>query len=622
MKKFLFLYLAGMVFLLVQFSIPVFSQDTCWWQNWEKSEANPLFPQDGEDYWFSSAYSKAILYQNGIYRMWFSAWEASTDQYAKVSYAESENGTDWIIDDQPLFSGGSEGAWNHVIFVSSVLLVNDTLRMWYTGSPTSNPSVPSIGYAWSLDGETWTLYPEAVFTPPVSSGSFNSICEILYADETYHMYFGNASGISYAWSTDGITWTLYDDNPVIEKLPGTFYDYGILPSGMILENDTIHMWFSGATGIVSWRIGYAWSTDWVNWTVHEEIAMLQGLLNEWDGTCVFDAHVILDDGIYKMWFTGFKQGSIFRIGYAEGPSASTLCLANGYMFTSQEKIENFKFDYPYCKKIVGNVEITGNEIKMLNDLEQLEAFGGMLKIDADSLEDLTGLQNVSIIEGDLILSGNKMLQSLDSLKRLQSIGGTFDVKHNDMLENFMGLEQLSEIGNDLWIGHTPFGTGGNPVLMSLEGLETLDTVGGDIKIVNNAELTVCNITSICSFVKDTAYIERITIENNAAGCESVEEVQMECAGVGLMELPLLPQLSVYPNPIRKQAVIRFVTTHDETVEVSIYNLPGEKVLSINQDVTLGTKEYTWDASAFPPGIYFVRASSSAGTRTVKVIKVE
>ena len=627
MKTILSSMLAGVLLLLLFTNTPAFSQDTCWWQEWERCEENPLILSIDETSWFSTAVTKAVLHENGIYRMWFSAWEPGTEQLARVGYAESENGIDWEINSSPVMQGGPEGSWNCRIFIGSVLRVDDTLRMWFTGTPESWPADPSIGYAWSIDGESWNINILIPFLEITPGELWNSYCEVIYAGNTYHLYYTDLGEINYATSEDGINWEIYDDNPVMTRKPGSFYQKKIHPARLVNYNDTLHMWFTGGSQtIVTYDVGYAWTTDYVTWNVHDDVALPKGAAGQWDNYAVFDAEVLLDDGIFKMWYTGWNLEGDFRIGYATGADACNLCLANGYDFNSQLEIDNFQQTYPYCQQIVGDVTIKGTDIKNLTGLGQINSFEGQLKINNnDSLESLNGLDEVTSIAGKFTINGNPMLNSLQHLSSLTHLGDRLQVTLNENLENFIGLEGLSWIASDLFIGRGDFGPAGNPNLISLIGLENLDSVGGTIEIKNNEMLSLCAIESICNFIDDPDYDSLIVFENNATECNSLGEVDTICNEIsGTNDMTMdANSLICYPNPFKVNNTLEYALSDTKHIYLAIYNLLGEELqLLVNREQSAGDYKMQWDAHEIPPGVYFVVFRKDEHTSTKKLIKME
>ena len=112
-------------------------------------------------------------------------------------------------------------------------------------------------------------------------GLFNS--SVHYDGAIYHMFYSGIGGgkvqIGHATSTDGKIWVKDDEhNPVIAHGEnGTFYDEWICANGLVVYNDTIRIFFDGYDGTTTspelsyFRVGYAWSTDYVNWTVENNM---------------------------------------------------------------------------------------------------------------------------------------------------------------------------------------------------------------------------------------------------------------------------------------------------------------------------------------------------------------
>jgi len=64
---------------------------------------------------------------------------------------------------------------------------------------------------------------------------------------------------------------------------------------------------------------------------------------------------------------------------------------------------------------------------------------------------------------------------------------------------------------------------------------------------------------------------------------------------------------IYPNPFNTQTIINFFLPTSENVELSIYNLEGQKITTlINRYMSSGEYSKIWDGSNLPSGIYFVR----------------
>ena len=121
------------------------------------------------------------------------------------------------------------------------------------------------------------------------------------------------------------------------------------------------------------------------------------------------------------------------------------------------------------------IDLVGfNNLTQLNDLV----------IRNSNISSLNGLNNLEQLR-TLNIEVCKNLVDFQSLSNLSSIGsGGMQVKSNAKIENFQGFENLFEIRGDIDIAY-------NPSLLSLDGLESLNTIGQniDIHIYHNKALS-------------------------------------------------------------------------------------------------------------------------------------
>jgi hypothetical protein len=76
----------------------------------------------------------------------------------------------------------------------------------------------------------------------------------------------------------------------------------------------------------------------------------------------------------------------------------------------------------------------------------------------------------------------------------------------------------------------------------------------------------------------------------------------------------------YPNPFNPATTIRFSIPEAGTVNLSIYNLIGEKVADIlNSELKSGSYEVSFDASALSSGVYFYTIEAGNFISTKKMI---
>ncbi|MGK0362973.1 MAG: hypothetical protein ACI85O_000012 [Saprospiraceae bacterium] len=79
----------------------------------------------------------------------------------------------------------------------------------------------------------------------------------------------------------------------------------------------------------------------------------------------------------------------------------------------------------------------------------------------------------------------------------------------------------------------------------------------------------------------------------------------------------LTALTVSPNPTSGLANVTFGLTEANDIDVTVYNVMGQTVKTINQSFNAGVNQFQLDASNFANGVYFVNLNSAEGTSTVK-----
>jgi len=232
---------------------------------WTKDPQNPVLDVALGSWEESAVYMPCVLLIESVFHMYY---DGALGWIERIGHATSSDGTNWTKDPlNPVLDLGPSGSWDEVqVFpmAGSVIFDNGIYEMWFGGCNASN--VWQIGYATSHDGSVWTK--DEVNNPVMVPG---------------------ASG-------------QWDDNSVI---PGT----------VLWNGSTFDIWYSGTALDNRWRVGYATSTDGISWTKYLLNPVLDyGMVGSWDHQQAWNSSVILDsaDQIYKMWYTGgsFDNGSI------------------------------------------------------------------------------------------------------------------------------------------------------------------------------------------------------------------------------------------------------------------------------------------------------------------------
>ena len=178
--------------------------------------------------------------------------------------------------------------------------------------------------------------------------------------------------------------------------------------------------------------------------------------------------------------------------------------------------------------IGGNLFIASNlKLESISKLSKLNSLGDYLSISGNNvLASLNGLDNLTYIGAYLNIANHNFLSNLNGLANISTIGGHLNIVGNKALTSFSGLKNLTKVNGYIKISS-------NESLSSLNGLQNIDpsTIKSedsneDLEIVNNPNLSDCEVQSICTFLD----FEGITtnIKNNADGCNSAEEACPDC----------------------------------------------------------------------------------------------
>lgn len=272
---------------------------------------------------------------------------------------------------------------------------DNLFKMWYSWVQAFGPG---IGYATSPDGVNWTKHPDPVLTPaPVAPARSNftdpldcagCALDVRDVNLTYQQgLFGSslltANITAYSSLQFSDTWCLYvdtDRNPFsgspvadigadtsscaqlgspinlqvfspqqsvdVVVVGGTSDPRDFAPDSghgtltlslawdsqavglatVVLDGGVFKMWYSGGNpGSNQLAIGLATSADGINWTKHPANPVLTGRPGAWD-PIVASPYVTNARGVFEMWYTGvtsFGPQQQFGIGYATSADGVT-----------------------------------------------------------------------------------------------------------------------------------------------------------------------------------------------------------------------------------------------------------------------------------------------------------
>ncbi len=263
-----------------------------------------------------------VIYDGKEYKMYF-----ERRGEGEIYLATSKDGIKWNVYGKVL-SKGPTGSWDgDRIALGSVIYDGHMYRMWYVGMDKP-PHRGRVGYAESLDGIHWRKYRNNPVLVPGGNGgwddwniwspavTFNGTHYIMmYAAQAYIYQYPH--GVGMAYSTDGIHWIKYRNNPVLPVgKSGEWDDFNHAPCSLYFDGSKYHLWYyseDGPSGV--FRIGYAHSENGINWIKHPDNPMLEPSKSGWDSFDVSYCSALYEENGLKIYYVGF-DGQKARIGLA------------------------------------------------------------------------------------------------------------------------------------------------------------------------------------------------------------------------------------------------------------------------------------------------------------------
>lgn len=286
-----------------------------------------------------------------------------------------------------------------------------------------------------------------------------------------------------------------------------------------------------------------------------------------------------EDGLYRVHVILFDENwqyicetDFLEITIGGGTSCETVCQQPLIDLKSQAEVDAFCG----CEVIEGNLRITG-DVTSLQPLNGIKNIKGFLAIFNTELSDFSGLESIEVLETDFYIGENPNLKNLKGLENVGSINGGLIIEQNPVLENLdglminntnsislgsndaltsiqalnkitslsfltitankklpnlEGLNNLTNLGNETTLGggSSSLVIGGNASITTLSALSNLKNLDENLTIQFNAALTEC--CGIAHLIDDNLFNGHaksgIMIDNNMAGCNSVEEILEYC----------------------------------------------------------------------------------------------
>jgi predicted GH43/DUF377 family glycosyl hydrolase len=240
--------------------------------NWIDYHHNPLISSSGSYYDNIAVAQPVVLFDDGIYKIWYHGLgRIGSDPWkVYVLYSESIDGINWTKFPNPVMYPGYNSSWDSkAVSPGAVIKENGIYKMYYCGYSDEYDNW-HVGYATSVDGINWEKYPQPIITGTYGWEHQLVVSSVVKKDNLYYLYYTGRNlpeyKIGVATSSDGINWTKYPGNPIlINDKPWEMN--GILEASVVISAGTLKMVYmnSGSSGF-----GTATSVDGLNWVKSQD----------------------------------------------------------------------------------------------------------------------------------------------------------------------------------------------------------------------------------------------------------------------------------------------------------------------------------------------------------------
>lgn len=263
-----------------------------------------------------------LMFEDGKYKIWYIGIQSGGSGGWRVGYGTSNDGINWTLQNDSILN--PSGVEQHIT-QAEVRHEGTEYKIWYSALTTTKTG---LGYATSINGMTnWLKNPNLVFTG--IPGKWDERVtdrglSIIKIGGLYHLWYAASDSgvhwkIGYATSSDGIEWHRQNNgNPVINpSVPSSPCELNnVSYPNVIFENGIFKMWYAAGLGDLPTQFCYAESSDGINWDKPlDKNPVFSIRPSKFDSNHLAPPFVLRDGDIYKMWYGGF-DGTHWSIGYA------------------------------------------------------------------------------------------------------------------------------------------------------------------------------------------------------------------------------------------------------------------------------------------------------------------
>ena len=285
-----------------------------------------IFTSSGEYDWMQTHAANPFAWpiSENIYRVFFTVRDAKSRSYITFGDFDATDNFRLIhLSPKPVLEPGVPGLFDDSgVAVGYILEVDGKLNLYYLGwnLKVTVPWLNTIGRAvWSESEQRFIKCSRVPMMDRSEEDPFSiSYPSILKEDNLYRMWYGSnlqwgstqdtmQHVFKYAESADGIQWKRSNQIVVNLQHPGEY----ALSKPFVIKTDGIYkMWYSYRSNgaILNYRIGYAESSDGLNWIRKDKNAGIDVSEDGWDSQMISYPFVFIYKKRYHMLYNGNDYG--------------------------------------------------------------------------------------------------------------------------------------------------------------------------------------------------------------------------------------------------------------------------------------------------------------------------
>lgn len=161
---------------------------------------NPVLQFDGSGFDATRVERPTVLKMENTYYMYYGGLPFSNNY--QTGLATSSDGITWTkYSDSPVIGNNLQTWCAFRVMPVSVMYKNNLFKLWFHGDDVNLYAIGKAGYAYSSDGVNWTLSSS---NPVISKQTSVLLTEVIEFGGKYYAYYINDNIMYYATSTDGI----------------------------------------------------------------------------------------------------------------------------------------------------------------------------------------------------------------------------------------------------------------------------------------------------------------------------------------------------------------------------------------------------------------------------------